>query len=717
MALNHGGTNSNDVGNIRKIQIPAAFQQSQPQPQPPPPPHQQNLNNSRSQQSSRVMRPTNHRYEESPRAGIDIEANSLSSPSRDQEMRSAVRRLSPYSSNQAPEQPEPQPQSQTMELVRENKVQTLAQMLLVSQDTALRALLETDWNMEQATARILEVGGGGQVNPPSAATANNTTNNTSRSSRNYHHTNNSRNVANTTTTPPPADKKKPDRLIIGLIIGFFVVGSITLGLLQWQHGEEINSQKKSKPRIFNDYFVGKFNGTVILKKAETLEPGEFASSPSGNYRVGLTLEGDLVLQQVVYEDKTPTIMINNETADIMVNNNETADMMQNNNETTTKSGVPDTTASDNAFETDTEDNTANDDEEERTILEITTIWSAGIQGSDVYMQTDGNLIIRKNGTSVWGSGTHKHDGATLIVDDGGRIGVRFMETLIWMQGLPQGFYQGPSSEDLVFPVRGAFYYPWYPQTWKVSSGDQARFEPDLGYYVSGDPNVVDSHIDQLEYGRFDLGIISWFGPGTNLDIARITNLMDRTLELNAKIKWAIYYEDEWKLDPNQELLKDDFEYIKKYFAWHPTYAHVDGGKPLIFVWNEGECEVVDRWMKASNDEWFVIPKLFGGYKDCPVQPNDWHQYGPASPYASFKGHSISISPGFWHAGEAQARLPRLSESEWCDNVRRMSESGEPWQLVTTFNEQGEGTSIESTAAHWPSQSGYGYYLDCLHFIP
>ncbi|KAL3941700.1 MAG: hypothetical protein SGBAC_003980 [Bacillariaceae sp.] len=604
-------------------------------------------------------------------------------------MTAAVQQASPYRNRGGP-------QPQTVQLEREVKVQRLVEMLQVSPNVALRALQQTNGNVEEATARILD----GQTPANDRSTANGST--------------------ERSTDRNSGSRRKPDRLIVGLIIGLFLVGSIALGLLQYQHDEEMKKVGE-KPRIFDDYFVGKFDGTIILKSTETLEPGEYASSPSGKYRVGLTMDGDFVLEEVVYD--TPTIAMVNDTGvglnETTVGQNETIGLNETwiGNEMSPKRGAPDTTTTGNSgsvFDTVAEDNIL----DERTILETTTIWSAGTRGAaEVYMQGDGNLVIKSaTGASVWSSGSHRHNDATLIVDDGGRVGVRFKESLVWMQGLPQGTYRGPSSEDLTFPVRGTFYYAWYPQTWKVSSGAVARFEPDLGYYVSGDPDVVDSHIDQLEYGNFDVGIISWFGPSTNLDIARITNLMDRTLELNANVKWAIYYEDEWKLDPDQTQLKEDYEYIKKYFAWHPTYAHVDG-KPLIYIWNENDCEVVDRWMEASNGEWFVIPKLFGGWRDCPVQPNNWHQYGPASAYARFNGHSVSISPGFWHAGEATARLPRLSETAWCDNVRRMVDSGEPWQLVTTFNEQGEGTGIESTAAHWPSESGYGYYLDCLHIIP
>ena len=43
-------------------------------------------------------------------------------------------------------------------------------------------------------------------------------------------------------------------------------------------------------------------------------------------------------------------------------------------------------------------------------------------------------------------------------------------------------------------------------------------------------------------------------------------------------------------------------------------------------------------------------------------------------------------------------------------------SGAQFQLVTTFNEWGEGTAVES-AGEWASDSGFGVYLDILHDIP
>jgi hypothetical protein len=46
----------------------------------------------------------------------------------------------------------------------------------------------------------------------------------------------------------------------------------------------------------------------------------------------------------------------------------------------------------------------------------------------------------------------------------------------------------------------------------------------------------------------------------------------------------------------------------------------------------------------------------------------------------------------------------------------MVKSNEDWQLITSFNEWGEGTSVEA-AREWSSSSGYGTYLDVLHNNP
>jgi hypothetical protein len=63
------------------------------------------------------------------------------------------------------------------------------------------------------------------------------------------------------------------------------------------------------------------------------------------------------------------------------------------------------------------------------------------------------------------------------------------------------------------------------------------------------------------------------------------------------------------------------------------------------------------------------------------------------------GHSVTLSRNL---------------TRWQQNVRDMVASGARWQLITTFSEWGEGTAVE-TAAQWGSPTGYGDYLDALHY--
>ena len=76
--------------------------------------------------------------------------------------------------------------------------------------------------------------------------------------------------------------------------------------------------------------------------------------------------------------------------------------------------------------------------------------------------------------------------------------------------------------------------------------------------------------------------------------------------------------------------------------------------------------------------------------------------------------SYSVSPGFWLSGEG-VRLPR-DPTAFRNAVKAMVAAKPKLQLVTTFNEWGEGTAVEP-AQQWPSPSGDGVYLDILHDIP
>jgi len=433
-----------------------------------------------------------------------------------------------------------------------------------------------------------------------------------------------------------------------------------------------------------------------------------------------------------------------------------------------------------------------------SVLQKYTLYDDVTNITSLSMQRDGNLVARNNdtiGNVVWKTSTHHFPGSTLNIDNNGQLFILYrhdydveneeedmefvpvyndeqemgidieiedeedgmsirrrtlinsstnntkvLETKVWIDGLPpkqsdSSTTNTASITNLEFPVRGIFYYPWFPATWKVGNGSVVFYEPNLlqlqGKYKSSDPRIVENHIQALKYGNMDLGIISWWGQGEHNDKAKIQQLLDETKKQqqnqeqdsvssnNKLLKWTVYYEDEYKLDNSVEDLVAELNYLQKWYAWqHEVWAYKDN-KPVIFVWNEPhECEVMDRWVEAGKIAgWYVVLKLFSDHDTiCDAQPDSWHQYGvsPSGPIDN-REWSYTIGPGFWHAKEPEKpRVPRASQTTFCDWVTTMqSRINTDWHLIVSFNEWGEGTSVESATA-WESDSGYGIYLDCLH---
>jgi len=260
--------------------------------------------------------------------------------------------------------------------------------------------------------------------------------------------------------------------------------------------------------------------------------------------------------------------------------------------------------------------------------------------------------------------------------------------------------------NLTFPIRAAFYYPWFPQTWTVN-GAHVFYHPSSGYYDSGDQEIVDSHIASLDFAKVDVGIISWWGPTAQQETEHVPLLLNRTNALGSDLKWGIYYEKEGLGNPSVAELKTDLAYLQTRYTDSQAYAHVND-RPVLFVYNADDldCSIVEKWLQATAGNWYLVLKVFPNYQSCANQPDSWHQYTPAVAVDHQTGYSMSISPGFWRADESTARLER-DLSLWNKNIQELVSSKEDWQLITTFNAWGEGTAIEE-ATEWSTD-----YLEAL----
>jgi Glycosyl hydrolase family 99 len=261
------------------------------------------------------------------------------------------------------------------------------------------------------------------------------------------------------------------------------------------------------------------------------------------------------------------------------------------------------------------------------------------------------------------------------------------------------------------PLRAAFYYPWFPGAWNQAGYSQfTNFHPSLGYYSSSDSKVINAHIAAMKYGGMDAGIISWWGQKSRED-AVVSSLL--AAATGTTFKWCLYYEMEGTSDPTVAQITADLEYIKAYTK-HINYLKMYT-KPVIFVYGGGgdAAGMVARWKQADiKKEFYIVLKVFNGYQALDKEADNWHQYAPAAATDHQPGHSFTISPGFYKKGESNPRLAR-DPVRWISNVDAMLASKEPLQLITTFNEWGEGSSVES-AVEWQSPTGFGLYLDVLH---
>ncbi len=258
-----------------------------------------------------------------------------------------------------------------------------------------------------------------------------------------------------------------------------------------------------------------------------------------------------------------------------------------------------------------------------------------------------------------------------------------------------------SIGDVGAPVRAAFYYGWFPEAENWAS----QFTPLAGKYDSSDRAVVAAQVAQAKAAHLDAFISSWWGRGTKTD-SRLPLLLDTAKRLG--FHDAAYYEPEGFGNPTAKTVSADLTYLSTIAGrYGDTWLRV-GGKPVLFVYNANDttCAVADKWAAANAGRFYLSLKIFPGYTACRNQPDSWHQYGAALSISRVRGYSITVSAGFWKFSEAAPRLVR-DVARFRAALAAQVASGVRWQLLTTWNEWGEGTGVE------PTREFGAAYLDAM----
>src|SRR4029079_9249806 len=234
----------------------------------------------------------------------------------------------------------------------------------------------------------------------------------------------------------------------------------------------------------------------------------------------------------------------------------------------------------------------------------------------------------------------------------------------------------PAAHAAPRPITAAFYYAWYPETFKPTP----HAMPTLGRYQSTDAALIRTHLGELRRARVQAAIVSSWGITDRSD-ARFRRAQHGVHQLRAPEKLAIYYEPEGQGDPSVARLSADIAHVLA-LARSPEYLRGDG-KPVVFAFSDAgdSCSMVTRWNRANRGRAHIVLKVFRGYRSCADQPSSWHEYAPAHAQVLVPGQSFSVSPGFCHARESRPRLPR-SVARFRASVRAMYAAHVRWRLVT-----------------------------------
>jgi hypothetical protein len=213
----------------------------------------------------------------------------------------------------------------------------------------------------------------------------------------------------------------------------------------------------------------------------------------------------------------------------------------------------------------------------------------------------------------------------------------------------------------------------------------------------------------LVWARADAAVVPWATPGSAAD-ARLAALLAAISSTRAHVRVAAL------IDRAHGTEAAQLHALVTSRARSRSYLRV-GSKIAVFValadHSRRGCAQASRWRAAGRGLW-LVQATFPGYGLCRAAADAWFRDTPDTRSTRASG-TFLIRPGFWPSASRTEKLKR-SASAWQRSIQRMTASGEPLQLIDSLNDWAHGTAIAPSAA-WPSESGYGTYLDALHAQP
>lgn len=290
-----------------------------------------------------------------------------------------------------------------------------------------------------------------------------------------------------------------------------------------------------------------------------------------------------------------------------------------------------------------------------------------------------------------------------------------------------GWYANPENDGRYSNWNHLVIKHWIDTTWdnagSYPGGDDigANFYPQLGSYSSTNPEIIDTHMQQIRDAGVGVVAISWWGKG-HLTDQSVPTLLDAAHKYGLKL--AFHIEPIYKTIPE---FKGHLQYISANYSNHPALYKVNG-KPMYYLYNSFSLKH-EEWQSMLNPDsvstirktpldgifiglWttmfdgeFVVKSGFDGFYT--YFASDGFAYGSTSSNwpemsAFAREHNLiyipSVGPGYidtrirpWNEKNTKSRdKGRYYEKMYADAVN----TDPDFISITSFNEWHEGTQIE-----------------------
>ena len=254
----------------------------------------------------------------------------------------------------------------------------------------------------------------------------------------------------------------------------------------------------------------------------------------------------------------------------------------------------------------------------------------------------------------------------------------------------------------------------------------SHYYPLTGPYASGDAAILDYQCLLMKYCGADGVMVDWYGINSDNDIAKHKSNTEALAKAIAKagLKMAIVYEDSPLADVSDKVsqARQDVRYLAETFFHKDFYVKVEG-RPLLMIFGPQQLLTGKDWYRVfsvlKTKPMFLCLNGHSGRANGDGYTNadgefSWVNPTPDYSVASkFKMYIAGAMPGFKDyykeggAGNGYTSYDAENGALFQRQLDAAKKSGLKWLQISTWNDYGEGTTIEPTLE-------YGYkYLTML----